>query len=148
MGLFAVQCTTEMLERTVGSGNEPECIDYFSPRAVLQWRQTLRNIVAACDAGVVCTEARTLGCGLVSVSGWNAVVETRGCLFCYGFLRHGDLDFADASLFKVRTTCRCCLRPLGIRSNIELNPEEGLVSRIRTSLFQLQITDFNYETIA
>jgi len=148
MGLFAVQCTTEMLERTVSSGNQPQCIDYFSPNAVLQWRQTLKNIAEACEAGVVFTEARALSCDLVSVSGWNAVVETSGCLFCYGFLRHGDLDFADASLFKVRTTCRCCLRPLGIRSNIELNPIEGLASRIRTSPFQLQITHFNYETIS
>ena len=147
MAFLAAQLATEMLEYTLARTSVPKCIRHLSPQAISQWSKHLHQASEARSPATFFQEARPIRMKLVSITGWNAVVEVRGGLLCYGIRSRDQTDFIEASVFRVRLNCRCFPHPHGPHRSIHSRDLEKRPRRIHLLPFQLQITDFNYETI-
>jgi hypothetical protein len=143
---LAVQYAGEMLEYSCGRLSAPKCIKHFSPEAVSQWRRLREKANEAYGSGYFFQDARFIKSKLASFSDRNAVIASRGVLLRYG-TRYGDnTDFAETSIFQLWLTCHCFPRPSGPQWN---DSHDGKKTSDQLCLlpFQLQIMDFDYETI-
>jgi len=131
---------------------------HFSYSALVKARLQMQDQFAVSCQGEFFHETRAVDAELVSVTGDSGVVEVRGCLIL-NRLRDGlHFDAVLTSVFRLRLTCLC-------HPNLKLTDEQILAGSTKRCVlpngvyalrrwaehciapFQLQITDFNYETI-
>jgi hypothetical protein len=143
---LAAQYAGEMLEYSCGRLSAPKCIQHFSPEAASQWRRLREKTNEADDSGYFFQEARFIKINLASISDRNAVVASRGVLLRYGTRYKDNTDFAETSIFHLWLTCHCFPRPSGPQGN-DSHDGKKTSDQFHSLPFQLQIMDFDYETI-
>lgn len=142
---LALQYVGEMLENSCSQG-EPKCIRHCSPEAALQWRRLREKANEAYAGDYFLQEARFIERKFASISERNAVIASRGVLLCYGTRSETRTDFAVTSLFRLWLTCHCFPCPSSTPGN-ESHDEKNASKRPCSLPFQLQIMDFDYETV-
>jgi|GEM_PF-1347743 len=155
-GFLAAHHGLELLENQ----NSPTAnlLRHFSYPALVKAKLQLQDLLAVHGLGEFFHETRAVDTELISVTGHAGVVEVRGCLVLNRRRDGLHFDTVLTSVFRLRLTCLC--RPAG-GDQSAVSPVAG---HRRTVLpdgvyawrqfvqncaapFQLQITDFNYETI-
>jgi hypothetical protein len=143
---LALQYAAEMLDNSCGT--TPKCIRHCAPDAVLQWQHLRDRAIEAYRSDHIFQEARFIESKLTSISERNAVIANRGVLLCYGTRSETGTDFAETFLFRLWLSCHCF--PCPSTSTKENHSKGGKKAFIQPCPlpFQLQITDFDYETVA
>jgi len=155
-GLLAAQYGLELLENK--DFQPANCLRHFSYPALVKARLQLQDLLSVHGLGEFFHETRAVDTELISVTGNAGVVEVRGCLVLNRQRDGIHFDTVLISIFRLRLTCLC--RPAGDEQSA-VAPAAGYkravipdgVHALRrlvqncVASFQLQITDFQYETI-
>jgi hypothetical protein len=155
-GFLAAQYGLEFLENRTPQA--AACLRHFSYPALVKARLQMQDKFAVGGLGEFFHETSAVDTELISVTGNAGVVEVRGCLILNRRRDGIHFDTILTSVFRLRLTCLCHPNPESPDNLVLESSQKRLtlpngVHALRrwvqncVAPFQLQITDFDYETI-
>ena len=145
-GTLAVGFVTDLLEHAPKGQRVPDCAPYITKYVLRQSRLQLRKEIAVHGDGDFFHTVEPVMERCIAATEQTAVFEVRGGLVRYGIPYSSASMVIEASVFRVRLTFECCLRPGELHVTDPI-PHRNQSRRPDPQPFPLKAIDFNYENI-